>query len=69
MVHWSWLVAGICLGIWFGFSLAYIVKERDLLMGVLRVVSPEDPHTEYLCFPDIRLIFRDGKYAGWYLPE
>ena len=69
MVHWSWLLAGSCLGIWFGYSLAYFTQDRDLLMGVLRVVSPEDPHTEYLCFPDIRLIFRDGKYAGWYLPE
>lgn len=31
--------------------------------------SVEDPSTEYLCFPDIRLIFRDGKYVGWYLPN
>ena len=28
--------------------------------------SCEDPSTVYLCFPDIRLIFRDGEYVGWY---
>ena len=30
------------------------------------IASCEDPSTVYLDFPDIRLIFRDGKYVGWY---
>ena len=30
------------------------------------IISSEDPNTVYLCFPDIRLIFRNGEYAGWY---
>ena len=30
--------------------------------------SEEDDSTYYWEFPDgLRLIFRDGKYAGWYL--
>jgi len=34
------------------------------------MVSCEDPSTTYLCaFGDtLRLIFRDGEYAGWYRP-
>ena len=29
--------------------------------------SCEDDHTVYVTFPDgLRLIFRDGEYAGWY---
>ena len=32
--------------------------------------SAEDENTVYWDFPDgLRLIFRDGKYVGWYLPE
>ena len=30
--------------------------------------SCEDPRTVYLDFPDVRLIFRDGEYVGWYVP-
>jgi hypothetical protein len=26
----------------------------------------EDPNTTYLCFGRFRLVFRYGKYAGWY---
>lgn len=32
------------------------------------IVSCEDPSTVYIDFPDVRLVFRDGKYVGWYLP-
>lgn len=32
------------------------------------ITSCEDSNTVYLDFPDIRLIFREGKYVGWYLP-
>ena len=32
------------------------------------ITSCEDPNIMYIEFPDIRLIFRDGKYVGWYLP-
>lgn len=28
--------------------------------------SVEDPNTVYVSLFGIRLIFRDGKYAGWY---
>lgn len=30
--------------------------------------SCEDKNTKYLCLPGLRLIFRNGKYAGWYRP-
>ena len=29
-------------------------------------VSCEDPNTTYICLPFVRLIYREGKYAGWY---
>ena len=32
------------------------------------IPSCEDPNTVYLDFGDIRLIFRYGKYVGWYIP-
>lgn len=28
----------------------------------------EDKSITYLCLPGIRLIFRNGKYDGWYRP-
>lgn len=32
-------------------------------------VSCEDPETVYADLPDgLRLIYREGKYVGWYLP-
>jgi len=31
------------------------------------IVSCENPDVVYLEFPDIRLIFREGEYAGWYI--
>jgi hypothetical protein len=30
--------------------------------------SCEDPNTVYVEFLRIRLIFREGKYVGWYRP-
>lgn len=30
--------------------------------------SCEDPKTVYLCLFGIRLIFREGRYMGWYRP-
>lgn len=38
-------------------------------MNVKVIASCEDPGTVYIDFPDIRLIFRDGEYVGWYRPE
>ena len=42
------------------------------LMPILRehlTTSCEDEATQYLDFPDgLRLVFREGTYAGWYLP-
>ncbi len=32
-------------------------------------VSCEDPSVEYVCLPGRRLIYRDGKYVGWYNPR
>lgn len=32
------------------------------------MISCEDPSTTYLCYRDMRFIFRDGEYAGWYKP-
>ena len=31
------------------------------------ITSCEDPDTVYLDFTDIRLIFRNGEYVGWYV--
>lgn len=31
--------------------------------------SCEDANTLYLCLPCFRLIFREGKYVGWYRPH
>lgn len=30
------------------------------------IESCENPNVTYCCLPDIRLIFEDGKYIGWY---
>lgn len=30
--------------------------------------SCEDHNTTYICLPFIRLVFREGKYVGWYRP-
>jgi len=38
-------------------------------MNVKVMTSCEDPNTTYLCLPDIRLIFREGEYVGWYRAE
>ncbi len=32
------------------------------------ITSCEDPNTIYIDFPDIRLIFCEGIYSGWYIP-
>jgi hypothetical protein len=37
-------------------------------MEVKLISSCEDPNTAYLALPDIRLIFREGEYVGWYIP-
>ncbi len=31
--------------------------------------SGTDPNTKYLCIFGIRLIYRNGKYDGWYDPK
>ena len=47
----------------------YIGKVREEnKMRISVMVSCEDPRVKYICFPDIRLIFRDRRYMGWYLP-
>lgn len=28
--------------------------------------NPDDPKTIYLCLPFVRLVFREGRYVGWY---
>ena len=43
-------------------------KVRFECYGQKVIQSAEDKNTQYWEFPDgLRLIFRDGKYAGWYL--
>ncbi len=37
-------------------------------MEVKLITSCEDTNTAYLALPDIRLIFREGEYVGWYIP-
>lgn len=32
------------------------------------MISCEDSSTIYLCYRDMRFIFRDGEYIGWYKP-
>lgn len=32
------------------------------------IVSSENPDVVYLDFTDVRIIFREGQYAGWYIP-
>ena len=32
------------------------------------MVSCEDPNTTYLCYRDMRFIFRGDEYVGWYRP-
>lgn len=40
----------------------------ELKATIFRTTSCEDPNTEYINFPDgLRLIIREGKYAGWYV--
>ena len=70
MIHWAWTLAGFVFGAWYGMALVLFTTTREKrLRGGKRSTSPEDPNTEYLSFPDIRLIFNNGKYVGWYLPE
>lgn len=43
---------------------------RFEVYGQKVIQSAEDKNTVYWEFPDgLRLIFREGKYVGWYLPE
>ena len=34
-----------------------------------KIPSAVDSNTEYLCLFGIRLIYRNGKYDGWYNPK
>jgi hypothetical protein len=47
------------------------LREQEMMLGDKMVIqSVEDKNTQYWEFPDgLRLIFRDGKYVGWYLPD
>jgi hypothetical protein len=44
------------------------MNARRFIMEVKLITSCEDPNTAYLALPDIRLIFREGEYVGWYIP-
>lgn len=39
------------------------------LEGATLIPSAEEPNKMYLEKGDIRYIFEDGKYTGWYRPE
>lgn len=41
---------------------------EELFKTMTLMQDCEYPDTVYLCVGNIRLIFRDGKYIGWYKP-
>lgn len=44
-------------------------KDHDLKVAASVTTSCEDETVQYADFPDgLRLIFRNGEYAGWYIP-
>jgi hypothetical protein len=38
------------------------------LEGARVITSCEDPNTVYVELGDVRYIFRNGEYDGWYIP-
>lgn len=43
-------------------------KKKRIKLGCVVTTSCEDENTMYFTFPDgLRLIIREGKYAGWYV--
>ena len=38
------------------------------LKNATLIPSVEDPNKMYLCIGDIRHVFEEGKYVGWYHP-
>ena len=43
-------------------------KKKRIKLGCVVTTSCEDPNTLYFTFPDgLRLIIRNGEYAGWYV--
>ncbi len=43
------------------------MTKYKILKAIFPVkVSCEDANTEYICLPGVRLIYRGGKYDGWY---
>lgn len=48
-----------------------LFKKKDRIHAKFDMVTDaEDPKTAYCETPDnLRLIFREGKYVGWYTPE
>lgn len=43
--------------------------EDLYIPGAKVTTSCEDPTTQYADFPNgLRLIYREGRYVGWYLP-
>ena len=40
------------------------MNNTDLFMDVIQ--SAEDDNVEYAQFDNVRFIFRDGEYVGWY---
>lgn len=49
-------------------KITFKCKKRVRFEAVSIKKSCEDKNTTYVTFPDgLRLILRDGKYAGWYV--
>lgn len=45
-----------------------LMEDAPTAVALEATTSCEDPNTEYITFPDgLRLIFREGEYAGWYV--
>lgn len=47
-----------------------IKRKHKFDCDVKMIESCEDPNTLYMEMPDgLRLVIREGKYVGWYLPQ
>ena len=47
-------------------SIAKTIINHFETNGAKLIESCENPNTHYIDLGDIRLIFKDGEYAGWY---
>lgn len=54
--------------LWHSATVRLAIDNAPTVASAEVASSCEDPNTEYITFPDgLRLIIREGKYAGWYV--